>query len=347
MLFEPQNLIMLSPCLILGSGFHRWVLGHGDSPLCDWHKLIDSVATQLKISRPAKALNPVFRWERLIQVGITDGFYDPLQNQWASAVQHTAGEVEGVARAVVSRILEEQEFSYPGSSRRALYPVSGPWGAVVSLNFDSAILGKNYAVSDKYPEYLDKSRHTERNFLYATRNDADCKIWYPNGIAKKSKTIKMGLRDYGQSPYHIGTLFNLIKAYENSVGIAGKVGVADNSVDGYLTSLFQAIESKDERVSHLDNWVTNILYRPLFFAGVGMSESESGLWWLMAQRSRNHARFLENAPKAYILVAEGDRSEFWATKPFGIEAISCADWDTGWEKLREKAIPMRVDGGQF
>lgn len=338
---------MPSPCLILGSGFHRWVLGHGDSPLCDWNKLIDSVAARLQISRLADALNPVFRWERLIQVGITDGFYNPIRSQWTPAVQHSAGEVESVAREVVSKILEEQEFNYPTSSRRALYPVSGPWGAVVSLNFDPAILGKNFSVSDKYPEDLENTRHAKRNFLYATRNDADAKIWYANGISKKPETIKMGLRDYGQSPNHIGTLFRLIKAYEDSMGIAGRGAVDNDSMERYITNLFQDIDSKSEKVAHLDNWVTNVLYRPLFFAGVGMSESESGLWWLMAQRSRNHARLLGDAPKSYILVAENDRKEFWATKPFGMEAIPCADWDTGWEKLREKANPLTINGGTF
>ncbi len=52
---------MLKPCLILGSGFHRWVLGHPDNPLCRWNSLIDCVSEKLKLPRPPMTLPPVMR----------------------------------------------------------------------------------------------------------------------------------------------------------------------------------------------------------------------------------------------------------------------------------------------
>lgn len=55
------------------------------------------------------------------------------------------------------------------------------------------------------------------------------------------------------------------------------------------------------------------------------------------------------AAKAYILVdAASDRMDYWRSRPFGVEAIACRDWDEGWEKVvmvsqkAQKAFPPRI-----
>ena len=77
-----------------------------------------------------------------------------------------------------------------------------------------------------------------------------------------------------------------------------------------------------------------MLYRPVFFAGVGLGKDELGLWWLMCQRARNLARIpKKDRPRVAILVRHDNPDlEFWQTEPFGIEPLLCSDWNEGWEK---------------
>lgn len=75
---------------------------------------------------------------------------------------------------------------------------------------------------------------------------------------------------------------------------------------------------------------------PLIIAGVGLSDQHSGLWWLLAQRARNMSR--SDVPaNVYILVGEKDRSDFWRSRPFGIDPIVCPNWDEGWNQMLLKA----------
>ena len=90
-------------------------------------------------------------------------------------------------------------------------------------------------------------------------------------------------------------------------------------------------------------WVAEFLYRPLVFAGVGLTDQESGLWWLLAQRARNLARVrIPASGSVRILMrranggrGDSDREAFWATRPFGIEPVYCDDWDEGWDRIME------------
>lgn len=93
-----------------------------------------------------------------------------------------------------------------------------------------------------------------------------------------------------------------------------------------------------------------MLYRPVFFAGVGMSDAELGLWWLMAQRARNLANVPRaQRPRAFILVHERDtRLGFWRSRPCDIEPLICASWEEGWLQLEAQALQHALppdDGG--
>ena len=76
-------------------------------------------------------------------------------------------------------------------------------------------------------------------------------------------------------------------------------------------------------------WVADFIYRPLFFAGVGLSQDELGMWWLLNQRQRNFARLShDHVPPVYVLVHASDpRMSFWQSRPFGIEPVVCEHWD--------------------
>ena len=149
----------------------------------------------------------------------------------------------------------------------------------------------------------------------------------------------MGPHDYGGAPAAIRLAFRGIKTWER-----GFLGVTSARQQTGFSAIAAALRSMSEQeaslLPFLDlpplplSWVTEFLYRPLYFAGVGLSEQESGLWWLLAQRARNQARVTapQNA-RVRILVHNDDRPAFWATRPFGIEPIQCAHWDDGWQGL--------------
>jgi hypothetical protein len=58
---------MLEPCLVIGSGFHRWVVGDIETPLSSWTKLIEAVAAEMHVSAPSRNYPPTFRWEKLLE----------------------------------------------------------------------------------------------------------------------------------------------------------------------------------------------------------------------------------------------------------------------------------------
>lgn len=81
-------------------------------------------------------------------------------------------------------------------------------------------------------------------------------------------------------------------------------------------------------------WTAEFLYRPLHFAGVGLSDQQSSIWWLLARHARNHAR-VGKAANATVRTLRGrdNRPAFWRTRPFGIEPVCCDEWDAGWARL--------------
>jgi hypothetical protein len=92
-------------------------------------------------------------------------------------------------------------------------------------------------------------------------------------------------------------------------------------------------------------WVTEMLYRPVCFAGAGMSDAEVGLWWLMVQRPRNLAGVTPNRrpPAAILFKQDGPRLPFWRTKPCGFEPLICSTWDEGWAQIQAWGV-KHVDG---
>lgn len=81
-------------------------------------------------------------------------------------------------------------------------------------------------------------------------------------------------------------------------------------------------------------WVTEMLYRPVCFAGSGMSDAEAGLWCdgtacSQLRRDRPGGR----PPGAILLKRNDPRLPFRRTRPCGIEPLICATWDEGWAQV--------------
>lgn len=334
----------LKPCLVIGSGFHRWVVGDIETPLSSWHKLIEAVALEMHVSAPSKNYPPTFRWEKLLENAGRDGFMvNATGARWVAPNHYQPSQVEDFAKKAVARVLEQQAQTYPRLSGRAQLPFDDALGAVVSLNFDHCWFNPNdrclgpgrLGGAKKKDSVLTKNEYDRLAGYVETNDPRFVRTWFPNGHIKNSDAIRMGLSDYGAQPHAIKQAFGWIKAGEPTADEANKKSVW---VDYFERLANQFSKPIDKQESRLQNWVAHFLYRPLYFAGVGLSDHETGMWWLLAQRARNLARIAkQQRPKTVILISANDpRRFFWSMRPFGIEALVCDDWDQGWEQLRER-----------
>lgn len=343
----------MKPCLVMGSGFHNWVTGKEKSPLCNWDALIDEVASELGIKIPSLSLPSVMRWERILEDASRNGFQHPTDiTQWFEPTALSSSKIELRAKDAVTKVLKAQAKEYPCKSGRARFPFDAAFGAVISLNFDHAWVGKsNYTFANKHSKDTGSKKLTAveverlRNFMLK-HEMPNKSIWFPNGSICAPETIRMGLYDYGTQAHALKVAFSGIKCYERE--LESRLGTSDWEKKSVVleTELDKAPSEQDPRFS---NWVAQFLYRPIYFAGVGLGEFETGLWWLLSQRARNLAKVpLAQRPQTIILrSAKDEKRDFWANRPFGVEAMYCDDWDHGWEMLLAHATPKSVDGGSF
>ena len=289
--------------------------------------------------------------------------------------------IELDAKATVSKLLQVSSQDYP-NSRRAEIPLDPCWGCVISLNFDHAwqpglrrsdlkktqqVRSSDYGHSQIGREPGDSNRcrrmtaREERRLAasvapVATARCSRPRLWYPNGSILQPESIRMGLRDYGAAPEAIRLAFNRLKAWEQRQGFSALpqsiaygratdalIKASEAGLDADLTEWFVDDSIEIDRPFPM-TWVAEFLYRPLVFAGVGLSDQETGIWWLLAQRRRNLAR-VENPANGSVRIllnrAKGsgsqcdDRSAFWATQPLGVEPLYCDDWRAGWDTLMQ------------
>ena len=341
----------LKPAIIIGSGFHRHVFGDVDRlairPLYNWNALVDEVAVQMGVAVPLQVLSPVQRWETTITRAVREGYKSHKQEK-VLPLESAAHVVEDEARKAVASILIKASQNYPGSTRSA-FPLLDQWGSIISLNFDAAWLAESKMIDSgpvDGPLIMPKGKITSQELnrltfskrISAVDGGACRRIWFPNGSCFRPVTIRMGLHDYGSAAHSIQLAFSLIKKWERQTGIDMK------NDDLRYAEAIPAFRKASEGVNNFSglngappfplSWVADFLYRPLVFAGVGLSDQESGLWWLLAQRARNLSRINEHQ-RSYILVSDTDRPEFWRSCPFGIEPIFCSNWEEGWEKLSQ------------
>lgn len=345
------------PCLVIGTGFHRWVLGDSlisqHTPLVSWNELILQTAQEMGVSlrRPEDGENLALHWEELLSEAQTHGVkaeYDPnikkSQNDETSATY----QYEEKAKNAAVKILKNSSTAYPRYSSRSQYPMEDCWGSVISLNFDSHWLDDKRKWME--PMHLHEivtpavetfSKMAERRRLtHAFVSSTNCKLskrlWFPNGHISEPNSLRMGFRDFGFQPSAVYEAYTAVKVFER------KQKIEKSELHRICAKLLDG-DSREYRAHGLDplplSWVTEMLYRPVFFAGVGMSDAEVGLWWLMVQRARNLAKIHPAVrPRVYLLLHENDtRLDFWKTHPCGIEPVVCSNWDAGWAEMKRKA----------
>ena len=341
------------PCLVLGTGFHRWVLGDSmaskHEPLWHWPSLINATAERLGVALPDANAgdNLALHWEQLLTAAHTDG----VKAMYKLAGQNQpVNKYENKACGVAAQLIKDLQGSYPRHSKRTSYPLEECWGSVVSLNFDSHWLPSNLKWKQRNPDHTypvsiqqvnkrDEEKRLNRSILVETNHQ---RVWFPNGHVNLKTSLRLGLREFGFQPLAIYQAFKALKAFEYS----NKGTIEDRPISQEVwqaaVALLNGDASRHKSLGLTElplNFVTEMMYRPVFFAGVGLSDAEVGLWWLMVQRERNLVKVDPDVrPKAYILVHEKDtRLDFWKTHPCGIEPVICSNWDAGWAEMKRKA----------
>jgi len=342
----------MKPCLVIGSGFHSHVLGQRVTPLSSWDALLESVAFELNVCIPPTSLSPVLRWERILETAASDGFQHPLDPmKWFHKMSLPIHEVEQFAKKAVKKVIDDYGVNYPYRSAKAQYPFDSAFATVISLNFDHCWLGSTDFVFDntRQDKGLDGLTDVElgrlRNCIKSVHSP-DKSVWFPNGSICEPKTIRMGLYDYGAQVQALKFAFDQVKAFEKK--LENRLGTDSwNKLGPALEEeLSKDPASQDQAFA---NWVVQFLYRPIYFAGVGLSEVETGLWWLLTQRARNLARVPASVrPETVLLLhSQDERRSLWANRPCGIEALYCDEWGHGWELLLNQVRPQVISAGSF
>jgi hypothetical protein len=162
--------------------------------------------------------------------------------------------------------------------------------------------------------------------VYGNEAGSHRSVWFPHGCVKAPQTIR--IRDYGNAAHAVSKAFDALKQWERQLTVKGLP----------VAQLLSASEGKPDLSELFDEpplplaWVVEFLYRPLFFAGVGLFEQESGMLWLLTQQARNMAR-VGALTNVYVLVHTNDRPGFWSKRPSSVQPITCSDWDSGWDEM--------------
>ena len=185
-----QDVCMLSPVLIFGSGIHRqWlcerliadhrVKCHANA-LQDWGDLLASAAKRLDISQSIeKELSkemPTLQWERMVQA-----LCDTKDKTFP------AFKCEKILRKVISEILNEAERAVePAVDFGKLLELREVLGRhTISLNLDSLL-------SREQPGKLGLSTSLKK--CLALPHDGGA-VWFPHGSALRPASAALGIRD--------------------------------------------------------------------------------------------------------------------------------------------------------
>jgi hypothetical protein len=288
-----------SRIIVVGTGLHRQVLGHEDSPLSSWSKLLTSISEDYKTSiKGAITKDPVMLWEKMVLEISNRPRNQNLRMQAFNAELMLKREVCDLLKCHSCKSSNIEIFKRniicDMMFKRATH--------LLSLNFDKLIYNhvKTKKISVNNGGVIQDAknkgiRNKDAKLLYdrtkCLKNDQESIVWHPHGHVDRPESLVMGMRDYGFLPPSYFYAFKQFKKWER------KTSGDSHGLEKYQ-KLLQALASFDEKTESsgitdpADHWVTRFMLYPLTFVGVGLSQVEIGMRWLLVQRARN----LRNVP---------------------------------------------------
>lgn len=317
--------------VIIGSGFHRSVLGDLQHPLASWSLLLQEVARRVGCRlEPSECKEPTLAWEKLLsqyvrkkrgELSVSEA-EKPLKQAVAEVLREATAGSQAVYRAhAITRQVEA--FLARGG------------GHLISLNFDQLCYDGSSVLNN--PVNLRKGadgvrkpdlRLLHERIVRKAGTSAPSMIWHPHGCIRRFDSIRLGYRDYGLLPASYLHAFAQFKRWESertkSPGKSGRQGSKD-----FRQRLLDALESLDcgpknasDRAA--DHWVTRFMVLPVQVIGAGISEHELGLRWLFVQRQRNFQRHPENGPPIF----HRELQPF--AGPWMSDVVDHSSWSQAW-----------------
>lgn len=139
-------------------------------------------------------------------------------------------------------------------------------------------------------------------------------VWYPNGMMKYHRSIKLGLSQYMGN---VERARKLIHKNPENIKFEGK---NKNFWDGYNT------------------WLHIIFNKSLFITGLGLDETEVFFRWLLIERAKYFKSFPERKHKGWFVMKKEENSKTNEGKKFflksvGFEIIELNDYKEIYEEI--------------
>ena len=188
---------------------------------------------------------------------------------------------------------------------------------VLTSNFDDLIpksMGlefkrlDGYTLTDYYPW---SCYYSDRDLQYPTEGFG---IWYPNGMIKYPRSIKLGLSQYMGN---VERARKLIHKKPENIHFEGK---NQNFWDGYKT------------------WLHILFNKSIFVFGLSLDETEVFMRWLLIERAKYFRNFPNRKHKGWFVIREGESPTIYEGKKFflksvGFEVIELGDYNKIYEDI--------------
>ncbi len=324
--------------LVIGSGFHKHILGKQLSPLASWCTLLKQVALTKKLDLSRLDLSqPTLAWESMVTALVGKDKKREI----------VASDAENELRKTTVEILAKDADKYKDIYRNhPLFDSMAKFhGHILNLNFDH-LLDQLLGISERAIPTLSNlptphaGRKRDSAGLYrrwiSIQGNHDCltTVWHPHGTILEKDSLRLGFRDYGFQPVLFAGAFECFKAWENEI-LGSNGSKQPRTEKDYLTLLERAksldIQDNSLKKKPIDlhnNWVTRFMLYDVIIIGTGLSADEFGLRWLLVQRQRNFARMKDPKKRPKTVYMDVNNAI-----PFGLVELDLfGSWEHAWEK---------------
>jgi len=252
-----------------------------------------------------------FDTQSTIPTGISfTEFYDALEIQNYTKKDFSAD----LQKAVQDKMIKWQASQKQNIVLNRIKNLEAP---ILTTNFDNLIAEslnlEFYRLTDtKFSDYYPWScYYSNRQLTYPTEGFG---VWYPNGMVRYHRSIKLGLSQYMGNAERARILIH--KEPEN-IGFEGK---NQSYWPGYKT------------------WLHIIFNKSIFIFGLGLNESEVFIRWLLIERAKYYRKFPDRKHKGWFLTKKDNAYHSSEGKKFflksvGFEVVEVEDYKTIYEDI--------------
>lgn len=335
-----------SKLVIIGSGFHRQVLGGISHPLCDWVLLLQSVAERVGGRLTAEdCVEPTQAWEKLAA---------QVAAKTKKGLQ--ANRAEKVLKMELCQILQKNidgtnlVYCHHSLSEMVASFLRRGGNHLVSLNFDQLAYWEQsnrawrLPQENAYSEDNTGSRKADHQLLYRRTRVPNqgapvSMIWHPHGCIKSPQTLRLGYRDYGMLPAAYDYAFKQFKRWERRVVEKSSRGARRAPEETY-SCVLEALAELDREPRNpvdiaADTWVTRFMLLPVEVIGAEISPHELGLRWLFVQRHRNLQQY---APDSLPVI---HRKAASCQLPWKSRTQEYSSWNEAWSAALARRSSQR------